>query len=125
MQPKDMTMKNNYALWTAAVSAALLTACAAPLPSSADLDKLTQDIIGRSFRAEGQAKLDRVSPDEDNLACAESDRTGVALDAKVAQAIEARNMKTIQAPADGKYLGDFKEGEKIAQSGAGDRKSVV
>ncbi len=112
-------MKNNYALWTAAVSAALLTACAAPLPSSADLDKLTQDIIGRSFRAEGQAKLDRVSPDEDNLACAESDRTGVALDAKVAQAIEARNMKTIQAPADGKYLGDFKEGEKIAQSGAG------
>ena len=119
MQPKDMTMKNNYALWTAAVSAALLTACAAPLPSSADLDKLTQDIIGRSFRAEGQAKLDRVSPDEDNLACAESDRTGVALDAKVSAAIEARNMKTIQAPADGKYLGDFKEGEKIAQSGAG------
>jgi len=119
MQPKDMTMKNNYALWTAAVSAALLTACAAPLPSSADLDKLTQDIIGRSFRAEGQAKLDRVSPDEDNLACAEADRTGVALDAKVAEAIEARNMKTIQPPADGKYLGDFKEGEKIAQSGAG------
>ncbi len=112
-------MKNNYALWTAAVSAALLTACAAPLPSSADLDKLTQDIIARSFRAEGQAKLERVSPDEDNLACAEADRTGVALDAKVAEAIEARNMKTIQAPADGKYLGDFKEGEKIAQSGAG------
>ena len=112
-------MKNKYALWTAAVSAALLTACAAPLPSSADLDKLTQDIIGRSFRAEGQAKLDRVSPDEDNLACAEADRTGVALDAKVAAAIEARNMATIKAPADGKYLGDFNEGEKIAQSGAG------
>ena len=112
-------MKNKYALWTAAVSAALLTACAAPLPSSADLDKLTQDIIGRSFRAEGQAKLDRVSPDDDNLACAEADRTGVALDAKVAAAIEARNMATIKAPADGKYLGDFNEGEKIAQSGAG------
>jgi len=112
MQPKDMTMKNKYAVWTAAVAATLLTACAAPLPSSADLDKLTQDIIGRSFRAEGQAKLDRVSPDADNLACAEADRTGVALDAKLAQAIEERNMKTIQAPADGKYLGDFKEGEK-------------
>jgi sulfur-oxidizing protein SoxX len=28
-------------------------------------------------------------------------------------------MKTIKAPADGKYLGDFKEGEKVAQSGAG------
>jgi sulfur-oxidizing protein SoxX len=112
-------MKRQYAITLSAVAAALLTACAASMPSSADLDKLTQDILGRSFRAEGQATLDRLSPDEDNRLCAESDRTGVALDAKVAEAIEARNMQTIQAPADGKYLGDYKEGEKVAQSGAG------
>jgi len=37
----------------------------------------------------------------------------------VSAEIEARNMKTIKAPVDGKYLGDFKEGEKVAQSGAG------
>ena len=112
-------MKRQYSIALSAVVVALLTACAAPMPTSADLDKLTQDILGRSFRAEGQAKLDRLSPDEDNRLCAEADRTGVPLDAKVAEAIEARNMKTIQAPADGKYLGDFKEGEKVAQSGAG------
>jgi sulfur-oxidizing protein SoxX len=112
-------MKRNYSIALSVAAAALLTACAAPMPTSADLDKLTQDILGRSFRAEGQAKLDRLSPDEDNSLCAEADRTGVALDAKVAEAIEARNMKTIKAPADGKYLGDFKEGEKVAQSGAG------
>ena len=112
-----MNRKYQIALSVAAVT--LLTACAAPMPSSADLDKLTQDILGRSFRAQGQAKLDRLSPDEDNRLCAESDRTGVALDAKVSAEIEARNMKTIKAPTDGKYLGDFKEGEKIAQSGAG------
>jgi sulfur-oxidizing protein SoxX len=35
------------------------------------------------------------------------------------QAIEARNMQTIKPPADGKFLGDYKEGEKIAQSGSG------
>ncbi len=112
-------MKRQYSIALSAVAAALLTACAAPMPTSADLDKLTQDILGRSFRSEGQAKLDRLSPDEDNSFCAESDRTGVPLDAKVAEAIEARNMQTIKAPADGKYLGDYKEGEKVAQSGTG------
>jgi L-cysteine S-thiosulfotransferase len=112
-------MNRKYQIALSAAAVALLTACAAPMPSSADLDKLTQDILGRSFRAQGQAKLDRLTLDEDNSLCAEAERTGVPLDAKVAEAIEARNMKTIKAPADGKYLGDFKEGEKIAQSGAG------
>lgn len=112
-------MKPQHTWALLALVAALLSACAAPLPSSAELDQLTQDIIGRSFRAEGQATLERVQPDADNLACAEADRTGVALNEKTAQAIEARNLATIRPPSDGKYLGDFKEGEKIAQSGAG------
>ena len=112
-------MNRKYSLALAICTAAVLAACSAPMPSSADLDKLTQDVVARSFRAEGQAKLDRLNPDEDNRLCAEADRTGVAMEAKVAAEIEARNMKTIKAPADGKYLGDFKEGEKVAQSGAG------
>jgi len=104
-------MKRSISISLSVVVAALLAACAAPLPSSAELDKLTQDIIARSFRAQGQAKLDRLSPDEDNRLCAEADRTGVAID--------ARTLQTIKAPTDGKYLGDFKEGERVAQSGAG------
>ena len=112
-------MNRTYQIALGAAAVAFLTACTTPMPSSADLDKLTQDVLGRSFRDQGQAKLDRLNPDEDNRLCAESDRTGVALDAKVSAEIEARNMKTIKAPADGKYLGDYKEGEKIAQSGAG------
>ncbi len=112
-------MNRKYQIALSAVAVALLTACATPIPSAADLDKLTQDILNRSFRAEGQANLDRLSPDEDNRLCAESDQTGVPLEAKVAEAIEARNMATIKAPTDGKFLGDWKEGEKVAQSGAG------
>ena len=112
-------MNRKHFLALAILAASVLAACSTPIPSSADLDRLTQDVLTRSFRAEGQAKLDRLSVDEDNLLCAESDRTGAALDAKITEAIEARNMKTIKAPADGKYLGDFKEGEKVAQSGAG------
>lgn len=112
-------MKRSITLALSSIATVLLVACAAPLPSSAELDQLTQDIIARSFRAQGQAKLDRLSPDEDNRLCAEADRTGVALDAKTTQAIEARNLQTIKPPTDGKYFGDFKEGEKVAQSGAG------
>ena len=93
-------MNRKYQITLSALVVAFLSACAAPMPSTADLDKLTQDILGRSFREEGQAKLDRLTVDEDNSLCADSDRTGVALDVKVAEAIEARNMKTIKAPMD-------------------------
>jgi len=112
-------MQSKFLLPLAVLAVSVLTACTSPLPSSADLDKLTKDIVARSFRAEGQAQLDRVNPDEDNLLCAQADQTGVAINEKLATAIEARNMQSIKAPADGKFLGDFKEGEKIAQSGSG------
>ena len=112
-------MQSKFLLPLAAAAVSFLTACSTPLPSSADLDKLTKDIVARSFRAEGQAQLDRVNPDEDNLLCSQADQSGNTIDEKLAAAIEARNMQTIKQPADGKFLGDFKEGEKIAQSGSG------
>ena len=112
-------MQGKFLLPLVAITASLLAACSAPLPSSADLDKLTKDIVARSFRAEGQAQLDRVNPDDDNLLCAQADLAGKSIDEKLAAAIEARNMQTIKLPADGKFLGDYKEGEKIAQSGSG------
>jgi hypothetical protein len=94
-------MNRKYQIALSVVVAAFLTACATPLPSSADLDKLTLEIVGRSFRDQGQAKLDRLNPDEDNRLCVESEITGVDLSDKVISEIEARNMKTIKAPADG------------------------
>jgi len=112
-------MQSKFLLPFAAVMAIYLTACSTPLPSSADLDILTKDFIARSFRAEGQAQLDRVNPDEDNLLCSQADQAGTTIDEKLAAAIEARNMQTIKPPADGKFLGDFKEGERVAQSGSG------
>lgn len=112
-------MQSKFLLPLAAAAVCFLTACSTPLPSSADLDKLTKEIVARSFRAQGQAQLDRVNPDEDNLLCAQADQSGTTIDEKLAAAIEARNMKTVKLPADGKFLGDFKQGERIAQSGSG------
>jgi sulfur-oxidizing protein SoxX len=88
-------------------------------PSSADYDKMTQDVIKASFVERGIAKLDRLDQDMSNAACWQADVAGKPLDEKAAKAIEAAEMKTIQWPADGKFLGDWKQGERIAQSGRG------
>ena len=112
-------MNRKHTLALTAIAAVFLTACAAPMPTSADLDKLAKDIASRSFRAQGQAKLDRLEQDEDNRLCSDADSKGVSVTEADAKAIEARNLASIKAPADGKYLGDFKTGEKVAQSGAG------
>ena len=100
-------MKKIRSLVLLPVVAVVLSAC-----SSADLLK-------NSFQARGIATLDRLNQDQANAECAVADATGKPLDAKMTQAIEAASMKTVKWPTDGKFLGDWKEGEKIAQSGRG------
>lgn len=102
-----------------AAAGAALAGCAS-LPSSVELDALTDKIVKASFRAQGQAGVDRVlSTDETNRLCSQADVAGKPLDEKVAKAIEQSNFKAIKWPSDGKFLGDWKQGEAIAQSGRG------
>lgn len=89
------------------------------MPSGPELDKLAADVMKASFRDEGQAKLDRLIQDDANRECSAADVAGKPIDAKVAAQIEAVNLKTIKWPSDGQFLGDWKEGEKIAQDGRG------
>ena len=98
--------------------AALLAACSMP-PSQADVEKATAATMKNSFQAKGIATLDRLDQDQANAACLQADLSGKPLDEKLAKAVEEANMKTVKWPSDGKFLGDWKEGEKIAQSGRG------
>lgn len=98
--------------------AVFLAGCAV-MPSAADLDKLAADIAKASFRDEGQAKVDRLVQDDANRECSAADVAGKPIAEKVGQAIEAANLKTIKWPSDGKFLGDWAEGEKVAQDGRG------
>ena len=109
----------NYGLPAAAVAAALVVWGCASVDSTASIDAVTRQIVAQSFRDQGIAKVDRLQQDESNAACSEAEATGVALDAKRAAAIEAANLKTVQWPRDGRLVGDWKEGEKIAQNGRG------
>ncbi len=108
--------KVNLALISAAV--VVLAACSAS-PSGADYDKMTADVVKSSFHAKGIATMDRLEQDDANRLCSEADVAGKPLDDATAKALEAANMKTIKMPSDGKFLGDWKAGEKVAQSGKG------
>jgi L-cysteine S-thiosulfotransferase len=86
----------------------------------ADVDKLTQDMVRSAFRSEGIAKVERVTATDETLQlCSAADATGKPLEPPVAKRIEADNLKTVKWPSDGKFLGDWKQGEQIAQSGRG------
>ena len=96
---------------------ALLVAGCASLsgPSPAELDAQFKAMMQSSFRDQGIAKVDRLQQDEGQAACS----TGTAPDEATARRIEAQSLTTVKAPSDGKYLGDWKEGEKLAQNGRG------
>ncbi len=88
----------------------LLSAVAPANASSADA------VMKASFKDRGQAKVDRLDQDETQRLCSQYPEKRPPA---VAKKIEALNLKLVKYPADGKMLGDWKEGEKIAQSGVG------
>jgi len=107
------------AVWTALALGAGLVGCA-QLPASADLDALAERIFKESFRDQGEVKVTRVTEtDETNRVYSAADVAGKPLDEATAKRIEAANLKTVKWPSDGKFLGDWKQGEAIAQSGRG------
>jgi L-cysteine S-thiosulfotransferase len=96
------------------LSAVLLASCSS-VPSGAE----ALAAIKGSFSERGIAKLDRLEQTEIQKICSDANATGQP----VAPATRARLEKTlydkIPYPADGQYVGDWKEGEKIAQNGRG------
>jgi sulfur-oxidizing protein SoxX len=99
------------------VAVAVLLASCATAPSPQDVAQATQNVLKSSFRDQGIAKTSWLDQDASNKACSEAQ--GAALDEKLAKAIEEANLKTVKMPSDGKFIGDWKEGEKIAQNGRG------
>jgi sulfur-oxidizing protein SoxX len=97
-------------------AAALLLGCAGA-PSDEALRAQAAETMKASFKPRGQADLSRLDQDETQRVC--SLYAGKPLPRDVAQKIEAQNLATIKYPAGGKLLGDWKNGEKIAQEGRG------
>ena len=115
-----MKKQHKFALSLLA-AAAVVAGCASTgtTTSSADLDKMTAAVVKSSFRDQGIVKTSVLDTDETLKACSAADVAGKPLDEKTALALQAANLKTIKWPANGKYLGDWKAGEKLAQNGRG------
>ena len=111
-------MKKQHAFALSALAALLVAGCATG-PSPADLDQMAADVVKASFSDKGIVKVSAIAPEDINVACTAADVAGKPIDPAVAEALQAAQLKTIKWPADGKYLGDWKAGEKLAQSGRG------
>ena len=95
---------------------ALVAGCAIP-PSDAEISAKATQVMKASFKDAGQAKLDRLDQDETQRMC--SRYVGKEIPKDVATRVEQQNLATIKYPADGRLVGDWKNGEKIAQEGRG------
>jgi L-cysteine S-thiosulfotransferase len=102
-----------------AATSVVLAGCAGSYSASVDYDKMATDVIMKSFKERGQAKMEWLNQDSVNLACSQADVNGNDIDPAVRKKVEEENMKLVKFPSDGNYFGDWKAGEKLAQSGRG------
>ena len=91
----------------------VLAGCAAA--SRDDLEPTFQSMLKGSFRSQGIATVDRLDQDAGERACS----TGHPLSPDVARQLQADAQAGIRPPSDGQYLGDWRQGEKLAQNGRG------
>lgn len=93
-----------------------------PTPSAATVQTAAtevdlQAVLDSSFRARGQAQLDRLQRNDMQTVCSDAPKDQPAADAGTA-IMEAATAAVV-FPADGQFLGDWQAGEKVAQTGTG------
>lgn len=103
-------------LFAVTALAALVAGCATT-PSDEEMYARSVAVMKAGFKDRGQAKVDRIDQDRLQKLCSSYGSNPIPKD--VAAQIEKEQLATIKYPAGGAYLGDWKSGEKIAQSGRG------
>ncbi len=98
---------------------AVLLGCLSFGAQAQTADPKFEAMLKEGFRAEGIAGLDRLEQDTIQALCSDPEvrQTPAAQKALVEE--QSKAMAAIKPPADGKYLGSWKAGEAVAQSGRG------
>ena len=96
-----------------AVTAALLASCATP---QRDYRPDALAMMKRDFHAKGIAGVERLNEDTVQAAC---NKYHDDPPKDVAEKLQKEQLAGVKWPADGKLLGDWRNGEKIAQDGRG------
>ena len=109
-------IKSLLAVTSLALAAVLMQGSAmAQQKNDPKFNKMMKD----GFKADGIAGLDRIDQDETQKFCSDPVFASSKQGEKMREKIQKINMNSIQQPSDGKYIGDWKKGEAIAQSGRG------
>ncbi len=112
-------MKNIKSLLAIATFAVTVVAIQGTALAQQANDPKFNKMMKDGFRAEGIAGLDRIQQDETQKFCSDPVFANSKQGEKMREKIQKINMDSIKQPSDGKYIGDWKNGEKIAQSGRG------
>lgn len=115
---------------TLALAGVLVAACSLPVLAAGQIgpkshwgagadDKAFAAMMSGSFKEHGIVKLDRLKQDETQAFCSDPDTAGSKAAKAKREKIESDNYATVKWPSDGIWLGDWKAGEKLAQSGRG------
>ncbi|MBV8037673.1 sulfur oxidation c-type cytochrome SoxX [Roseateles sp.] len=94
---------------------AVIAAGAAQAQTARQLDQQTAAMMRASFRDQGIATVERLNQDDAQKACSQAKPPSAA----VAKKIETAQLAAVKWPSDGQFIGDWKEGEKLAQNGRG------
>lgn len=93
-------------------------ACAQGWGPGAD-DRSFAEMLRTGFRNAGAVTVERLTQDDTQAFCSDPVLSTSAAGVKRAEQLEAANLATVKWPADGRYLGDWRKGEALAQSGRG------
>ena len=85
-------------------------------PSDSEAEGAVAEMIKASFKTRGQAAIDRLKQDDAQALCS---RHSGELPKGASEEIEKAQQATLRYPSSGKLMGDWREGERIAQSGGG------
>lgn len=86
-------------------------------PSDAEIAKKTEAVMLASFKGKGVVSIERLQRDPTQVTC--SEYAAKPLPKALAERIEKQEMSSVKLPADRAYMGDWRRGEEIAQSGRG------
>lgn len=103
---------------TVVIATVLAAGCATEREhhASPEMMKKATNAVKTDFQAKGIAGMDRVDTDKLQDIC---NRSGDKPSPEMAAMLESEQTATLKLPADGNYMGDWKAGEKLAQSGRG------
>ena len=114
-----MNMKNIKSLLAlSAFALATLVLQSSAIAQQANDPKFNK-MMKDGFKADGIAGLDRIDQDATQKFCSDPVFANSKQAEKMREKIQKMNMDSIKQPSDAKYIGDWKKGEAIAQSGRG------